>query len=193
LSQSPTIYPKLKKNYQGHDCELINKAVSNKKGDLYLHLFSRDLSQTITHSQITANPCPTSEEDLFLLRTDRIIVTTLDDEITPYTKANLHNLLVKVDVDGEDATVMEGMASIAPHTAMLIVECPTHKLNERFLVADLLGFDIFDITSPGYYYNQLSQVDVFFVNRVLKANLQSLNPWRAAEGKLDWNQWIHFS
>ena len=179
------------RNYEGIEYELIQKAVSDKTTTLYQHAISQDNSGRVTHSHLReSNEQDPSLSGMYvdIIETE---VTTLDIELGFLLKDDIINCIVKIDVDGEDTNVMRGMKKLARHCGLLIVEAPSGRILERISLANELGFDVFDITSPGYYFNQLSQVDLFFVNRSLKSANINLRPWSKSNGLVIWHEWNH--
>jgi FkbM family methyltransferase len=183
----------IERNYEGIEYELIQKAVSNKTSTLYQHAISQDNSGRVTHSHLReSNKQDPTLAGMYvdIIETE---VTTLDRELGFLLEDDIINCIVKIDVDGEDTNVMRGMNRLASHCGLLIVEAPTGKILERVSIANDMGFDIFDVTSPGYYFNQLSQVDIFFVNRELKSRNINLRPWSKSNGLVVWEEWNHIS
>lgn len=178
-------------NYAHISHDLIAKAVSDSNNLLYQHVLSMDRSGIATHSRLSEWPKPDTAIAEFCIETIRTPVVSLDEELVILLQRPQFSFIVKIDIDGLDTDVMRGMSLLACRCALLIVECPLKLLPERVALADELGFDVFDITSPGYYYNKLSQVDVFFLNRALAAIEPSFNPWMQKGGVVDWGHWIH--
>lgn len=178
-------------NYARVSHDLIPKAVSDVSGALYQHVLSMDRSGLATHSRLSDQSSPDAALAEFCIETIQTPVVTLDQELSFLLQKPPFCFIVKIDIDGLDTHVMRGMGTLAGQCALLIVECPLDLLHERVALADELGFDVFDITSPGYYFSKLSQVDLFFVNRSVKALEPSFNPWRQRGGVVDWENWHH--
>lgn len=191
LFEPATIYHDIiESNYSCIKHTLVKAAVSSKSGVLFQHLISQDLRGNITHTHLKSTP---DRIDIFkdmyvgVIKTD---VITLDEFFSSFHFNNSTNIL-KIDVDGEDTNVMIGCQNTLNNVGLMIVECPTNKIPERVNLAYEYGFEIWDIVSPGYYYDQLSQVDIFFVNAKIKGPNIDFNPWRKSAGKVIWEKWVH--
>ena len=178
-------------SYSNISHELISKAVSDSPGQLFQHVYSMDRSGSPTHSFLSDNQFPENSLTEFLLHTLSTPVVTLDQELARLIHHEPYSFLVKIDIDGLDTAVMHGMSALAQHCSLLIVECPINKIAERVVLADKLGFDVYDVTSPGYYHNKLSQLDFFFLNRNLKSLVEDFSPWRKYGPEVQWDFWKH--
>lgn len=180
----------IEKNYSKISHELIKCAVSSKSDILFQHLISQDMSGKVSHSHLRATSDRIKLFEKMYVDIVPTKVVTLDDYFKDKTFASEFNVL-KIDVDGEDTNVMLGARSFVENIGLMIVECPTNLILERIGLAHELGFEIWDIVSPGYYYDQLSQVDVFFINKKIKKNNINFNPWRKSGGVVIWEHWLH--
>lgn len=182
---------KIEENYSDIDHEVILKAVSSKPGMLYQHLISQDGTGKITHSHLrdTEELIPGFEN--FYLEIIPTEVTTLDEYFKNIDLGANFNSIIKIDIDGLESEVMKGAEDVAKKCGLIVVECAVGSLGERILLAEKFGYRVWDIVSPGYYKNQLSQVDVFFINRRLENANINFSPWRQTKGKIEWNEWVH--
>ena len=53
------------------------------------------------------------------------------------------------------------------------------------------GFRLWDICDHAYYYGQLSQVDLVFINEEVRGQDIRFRPWEYSAGKVVWERWQH--
>ena len=72
--------------------------------------------------------------------------------------------MLKIDVDVAELEILEGSLETLPEVNVVVIEAGMRNFFERatFLVSN--GFELFDIVDPCYYYDQLRQFDMIFVN-----------------------------
>lgn len=180
----------IEKNYTNIDHQIVKSAVSSKCGVLYQHLISQDFSGNVTHSHLRNESEKVESYAEMYIDIVQTNVTTLDSFFADRVFKNSFNIL-KIDVDGEETNVMLGGRNFIDNIGLMIVECPTNKLSERVSLAHDFGFEIWDIVSPGYYYQQLSQVDIFFISKKIKDSNIEFNPWLKSSGAVVWDEWVH--
>lgn len=180
----------LASNYraEGINHELIACAVSDRPGHMYQHLLSSDKSGLVTHSQLLA----TREEEKFgskLLDIIETPVVSLDQWATEVTFTSPY--VLKIDVDGIEESIIDGGKNVIAQSSLLIIESPLSKISSRINLVESLGMQLFDIAGNGYYFGQLSQVDLIFIsNQVVKNNIE-FRPWEKY-GKVIWEQWQQY-
>ena len=54
---------------------------------------------------------------------------------------------------------------------------------------DSLGFRLFDICDNAYYFNQLSCMDLVFINEKLRTGMIKYRPWEYSKWKVLWDKW----
>jgi len=179
------------RNYAETRHELRPVAVSSTPGRLFQHMLSKDTSGAVTHSFLRSDDVPDpSLRDLYI-GIEPIDVVTLDEELSGQKRFAPLNTLLKIDVDGLDSEVLLGARSFSGNVALLAIEATVERVGERIRIAHDLGFELWDMTSPAYYFEQLSQVDLFFVNARLKADDLSFRPWEKTNWAVDWEHWRH--
>jgi FkbM family methyltransferase len=172
----------IRNNYAGLDYELHQMAVSNVDGTMTLHLESADASGNVTHSQLGNSPNTT-------LRSVEIPTTKLSSFLQ--SKSYQKPYLVKIDVDGHEPQIMEGLRGAEADVCCLIVEAPISTILSRITIARSLGMQLFDIVDFCYYKGTLWQVDLIFLPEHLINAQPDLHPMR--QRPLDWSQWLNFS
>jgi len=168
--------------------ELIACAVSNESGLMYQHLLSSDESGTVTHSQLL----PQAQVEKFgsqLLSIVETPVISLDQWAAGLTLLKPYAL--KVDVDGLEDLIIAGGANTISQSTLFIVESTLAKVSGRIALVESMGMQLFDIAGNGYYFGQLSQVDLVFVScKVVQENI-AFRPWEK-HGKVIWEQWFQY-
>jgi FkbM family methyltransferase len=187
-----TYHPFIRENYKNIRHELVPMAVSDKAGNLYQHLISQDNSGNITHSHLNASSEEVAAFKGMYKEIVPVEIITLDDFYHEKNVLTTWNSVLKIDIDGLDTNVMRGAEKILSHCPLMIVECPMGKIYERVKLANDFNFDVWDIVSPGYYMEQLSQVDIFFMNRKFRDECLDFHPWRKSKGVVHWADWVHF-
>ena len=182
----------IERNYAGTEHELRPVAVSSIRGRLYQHMLSKDGTGAVTHSYLKGDDVPEPSQRELYVDIRPVEVVTLDDELSRQPRFQPWNALLKIDVDGLDSEVLLGAAGFAKNVALLAIEAAVGRVGERIRIAAELGFELWDITSPAYYFDQLSQVDLFFVNSSLRAEDLSFRPWEKTQWSVDWERWRHF-
>ncbi len=74
-------------------------------------------------------------------------------------------ILLKIDVDGSELTVLDGCTRILPNVAAVVVEATMDRLSSIAGMLDQQGFAFFDIVDLCYCGGQLHQCDLVLVNR----------------------------
>lgn len=171
-------YSIITQSYKSIDFDLIKSAVSNENGTAVLNVISQDnKSGFITHSHIG------SKENTPLARTVQTITLDSFFERNNYPKP----YLLKIDVDGHEIPILEGSVNSLNDCSCVIIEAPLNVLPQRMNFLTSRGFVLWDIVDLAYYYDNLSQVDLIFINQTEK-NKPDFNPWMNFDFK--WDQWV---
>ncbi len=180
----------IREGYHRHhiEYELIGAAVSDESGVMYQHLLSSDLSGSITHSQLLPSKSP-EKFGKQLLDVIETPVVTLDEWFGGVGLAQPY--LVKIDVDGIEEKIIDGGRSTLSNASLVIVEAPLVNLVERASKLQALGLRLFDIVGNGYYFDQLQQVDLVFINQSIVAENINFRPWEKT-GKVMWEKWWQY-
>lgn len=181
----------IERNYAGIRYELRPVAVSDAPGRLFQHMLSKDGSGSVTHSYLKPDDVPDEPVRPLYVGIEPVEVVTLDADLADDARFEPMNTLLKIDVDGVDTQVLLGGRKFASSVALLAIEATVERIGERIGIAAELGFQLWDITSPAYYFEQLSQVDLFFVNRRLRQQDVSFRPWEKTNWAVDWAHWRH--
>lgn len=174
-------YDFIQKNYQGYDYELTRAALSDRDGESLLSITKLG-SDTVTHSSLDGALGGDVAES-------RVIKTiTLDTFLQD--KECSQPYLLKLDVDGHELPILRGAEDTLKRTSCVVIESPLCYLSERVIYLESKGFHLWDITDLCYYYDNLHQVDLIFLNGEVKQK-PSFSPWQNFE--FDWNQWKELS
>lgn len=183
-------HPSLESNYDvaGVNYEIIPCAVSDQPGRMYQHLLSSDESGSITHSQLLSE----RQAEKFGPRLLDIIetqVVSLDQWATE--SLLLSPYVLKIDVDGVEDAIIEGAKKTISQSSLFIVESTLDKISSRVAMVEAMGMRLFDIAGNGYYFGQLSQVDLIFISsQVVQQNIE-FRPWEK-HGKVIWEHWQQY-
>ena len=160
IDYKKTLEVKYKKNDIAF--KFYHLALSDQNKKSYIHKISQDNSGNITHGHIYDE----EKRDMkFLVGIDLINIKTLDS--IEFTNLQNHQYIVKLDVDGLEEKIIKGGKNILSNASFIIIECSLQRDNifERFSLIRSLGYKLFDICDHGYYFNNLSIVDLVFINR----------------------------
>lgn len=182
-------YPKIHDLYTRKNIKykLFEIALTNVNQQFYLHQLSSDGSGKITHSELKTEPTSVSELIHSVVPVSGI---RLDDvEFSPSLSALEY--MVKLDVDGIEELIIEGGNCIVSDASFVVLEASVVRQNvlRRLQLMESLGFRLFDICDNAYYFNQLSCMDLVFVNEKLRASEVKLRPWEYAKWKVLWDKW----
>jgi len=172
-------YPFIEKNYRDIDYVLYKGALSDRTGEDSLNV--RKLgSDTVTHSSLDNHASENEESESRPIQT-----STLDDFLkdqgatsTPY--------LLKLDVDGYELPILRGAEDTLANCSCIIIEAPLYHLPERLNYLIDKGFWLWDIVDLCYYYGNLHQVDLIFLNPCEKQKAP-FSPWQ--NFKFKWDEW----
>jgi FkbM family methyltransferase len=149
----------IEQNYAGIDHELINVAVSDTDGEVVLSL-ERKVNEDISHSRIL--PGRVAEKE------DRVVpMLSLDSWLRE--RAIEGPFLLKIDIDGEELSVVAGATEVLKHSSVVIIEATAETMAARLQAVQAHGFDLIDIVEPCYYDEALWQADLVLVRSDLKA------------------------
>jgi len=115
----------------------------------------------------------------------------IDEDLPSAREKPPYLTYVKIDLMTLTPYLRSGMERNAPLCILRIVECLLNKLHEWIGIADTLEFGLFDLTSPGYNHEFVSQLDVSLLNRAFKSNVPSFQPWQIHGPEVQWNHWVH--
>ncbi|WP_020592349.1 FkbM family methyltransferase [Kiloniella laminariae] len=167
-------YEKIKSTYTnaGIEYSLLPYALSDLDGEMILHEYDLHTKGTTSHSSLR----PQIIDHPNLYKTSAIKVRNLDSLFSEIMLKE-HDYIVKIDVDGLEDKIISGGYKTIRNAAAIIIESPLHALSERLQSIQNLGFSLWDICDPAYYHEQLSQVDLVFINKIIERNNISFRPW----------------
>lgn len=158
-----TFFEDIKRNYKNMDYDLFPIALSDKDGEIYLITRSLEKNGLATHSGISDSQ--QSVDGLHILSCTPIEVKRFDS--LQISKNIESNYLLKVDVDGQDLTVLKGFGNSLRNASAVIVECTTGNFVERIAYVIDCGFSVTDIVDIVYYGDSLYQFDAVLVRNDL--------------------------
>jgi hypothetical protein len=126
------------------------------------------------------------------ISTEVVPVQTLDSALSTYNLKD-HEYLVKLDVDGLEEKIIEGGDATVRGASFIILEASLGRRNviSRMQLIEGLGFRLFDIADHAYYYSQMSQCDLVFINETLRNKTIEFRPWERASYVVRWHKWQH--
>jgi FkbM family methyltransferase len=171
------------------DYELNEIALSDQDGSLYLHKKSMDGTGRITHSEIHPDRKPDLES---LVEIEEIETSTLD-RVMAAKELRKNSYVIKMDVDGEEERIIAAGSQVISNASLIIIECSLMRRNllSRAELLERHGFRLWDICDNAYYFGQLSQVDLVFINEEIRARDIRFRPWEYSAGKVVWDRWQH--
>jgi len=175
---------KINERYNDIQYELLPFALSDSNGILFLHEYDYDQKGRVSHSHLR----PNKVEGPYLIRISDIEVKTLDGLFVG-KQFNDYEYVVKIDVDGLEAKIINGGNSVLAKASLIIVEAPLKFLHQRLGLLEELSFSLWDICDPAYYYDQLHQVDLVLINNEVKKSNIDFRPWEKNNGKLMRSKW----
>lgn len=181
----------MRKNYESHgiDFFLYPLAIGGESQELYLHQLSSDESGKITHSEVL----PRRDENRPRLHSILPVECWRLDDIELVGDRRDLSYCVKMDVDGIEEQIIEGGKDTLRSSSFVVLEASVQRNNvsRRILLMEDLGFRLFDICDNAYYFNQLSCMDLVFINERVRSQELKFRPWDYAKGKVFWEHWQH--
>lgn len=174
-------YAQIEENYRNFDYTLVKGALSDTDGEDFLTIKKMG-SETVTHSTLD-NWLGEDYDEKRGIRT-----FTLDTYLK--TQSCLEPYLLKLDVDGHEIPILKGAEETLKKSACIVIESPLCYLSERVSYLTAKGFQLWDIVDLCYYYNNLHQVDLIFLNSLEKQKAP-FSPWQNFEFK--WEEWKELS
>jgi FkbM family methyltransferase len=187
-----TYHPDLEKNYQDQQIKykLHKVALSDSDGIAYLHNFSEDHSGRTTHSYLSFEE--TYEHSGEYISKDTVNVARLDTILATETLPDFE-YLIKMDVDGLEEKIVDGGAKTMANASFVIIEASLGRRNviSRLKMIEDLGYRLFDICDHAYYFHQMSQCDLVFINEAYRSQVIKFRPWELVKYKVQWKDWQH--
>ena len=115
-----------------------------------------------THARLDAIPVDVDGNDI--VSCTEVAVNRFEDVSENVTETNF---LLKLDVDGTELKVLEGMGKKLQKASVIVVETTFTTIFQRANYIAERGFALVDIVDIVYYGNSLYQCDLVFVRRDL--------------------------
>lgn len=172
------------------DFELIECAAGDSEDIRYLCEYAKSGGESITHSRIFASLADAPTQDL--VNQTQVVTHRVDGLVNRIVAARnidsaSYNLLLKIDVDGNEEEVIAGAVDVMDRCSVVVIEAPISKLLKRSMMLEELGFQLVDIVDPCYYKGALSQVDCIFVRKNL-IRVCKVDPWLVSS-RIDFDHW----
>jgi FkbM family methyltransferase len=177
-------HQKIMERYEGMRFRLMPYAVSDSDGLLLLHEYDLDQKGRVSHSTLRNEKV----DSPYLVAVSNVETRKLDNMFVESPFQDF-TYIVKIDVDGMEEKIIAGGQSMLRKASLVIVEAPLWALQQRLGLIQQLSFNLWDICDPAYYYDQLHQVDLVFVNSEIKKSNINFRPWDKTNGALDRSKW----
>jgi FkbM family methyltransferase len=182
-------YEHIQKAYseKGIEFALHRLALGKADGTAFLYKFANDSSGRVTHAQISDRPDERFENTVDVSS----IPTRSLDSMASELNLNKHTYLVKMDVDGIEEEIINGGRGFLSNASLIIIEASLIRRNviSRAQLLESIGFRLWDICGNAYYFGQLSQVDLVFINEEFRGQNLDFQPWKKTRGLVDWDNW----
>lgn len=184
--------PRIRKNYEHIDHDLLNIALSDTDGELFLASTSLTGDGNITHSHIVEHEV-TRADIPSLVSCKKIRRARLDSIVAE--SAIEGPLLIKIDVDGHELAVLAGAEETLKLTSVVVIEAPVNRqgTSKFFDRANFLldhGFVLMDIVDLSYYDGILWQVDLVFVREEVAHRIDRLRPFEREGFEFEGGKWF---
>jgi len=150
-------YDVIKQNYQKIDHELYKMALSDKTGKLYCIVRALRNDGVPTHGRLDAEPIPVDGKTI--VSCSEVTVSRFDSVCEDIAD----NYLLKLDVDGTEILVLNGIGDHLGRASVIIIETTFTTILERMTYIAAKGFQLVDIVDIVYYGNSLYQCDLVFI------------------------------
>ncbi len=146
---------KIRSYYRAVDHVLHMVAVGETSGSVTLRTSAAFDGETVSHSAMAAGAAPTGPG----MRT--VPMVSVDDVVAAHGYEG--PFLLKIDIDGQELTVLRGAQKTLPQCSIVVVECVRTQLAQRIMAVEAAGFTLFDLTEPCYYDKSFWQCDAVLV------------------------------
>ena len=150
----------------GIDYKLLKLAASNKKGTQTLKKVNHLPKLGEKYGGVTASNLIFDQNTVIDSNNSISVETDTLDNIKKNSKGPF---LVKIDVDGAEFEILEGLQEV-DDVYVIVVESWMSRICNLISIMTEKGFNLYDITDLCYMRGQLSQVDLIFVNKKLFNN-----------------------
>jgi FkbM family methyltransferase len=179
------LHPRLIANYKDSNYTIFSEPLLDTITPMYLYEYSVTTQEGFCNSS-------TLDENTTLLKDgmtlSKIITSSTLDNLFYNYNFNKLDSIIKIDVDGNELKILKGGENLLSRIGLVIVECNAQSINNIMSLLHSMGFELFDIVSPGYYRDVWIQSDLIFINQKIKndnINFRPFDdgPWTTA----DWN------
>lgn len=157
--------PHIAGRYKDIEHTLVEKAVSDRNGEVLLATSTIIAGLEISHSSMMPDVDPKGVSDVFQDSNSpngRVVpMTTLDTYLKEDPAESPYFL--KIDIDGHELLALRGAEKTLRDTAAAMIEVTTATLCERITFMQKAGFSLFDIVEPCYYDGALWCADAIFI------------------------------
>ena len=178
---NPIFKESIIQNYAKIDYQLFFVGLSDVNSTLFLIGKSLMKDGQVTHNQISSSKVDVDGKEI--VQCEKCQVKRFDNMKIDV----LEGSLLKVDIDGQDIKVINGIGELMPNFSVIIIESTADKLGDTIKTISSHGFMLYDIVDIIYYGPSLYQCDVVFVNRryitkELKPDIKNFNKslWKQA-------------
>jgi len=180
-------HPQLIENYQDVAYTLLSTPLLDTITPMYFYTYSVTKDDgTICYSSVLVGENEYIDRDYIL--SNIVTTSTLDNTFSSNININRLNTIIKIDVDGNELKVLKGGETLLSNIGLVIIECNAQSINSIMSLLHSMGFELFDIVSPGYYRDLWIQSDLIFINQKIKNDNVKFRPFEeGAWTGSDWN------
>ena len=169
------LHPQLIDNYKNSNYTIFSEPLMDTIKPMHLYEYNIiTQTQTVKTSTLVDENSPPTKDGMTLSKI--ITSSTLDNLFYNYNFNKLDSI-IKIDVDGNEAKILNGGENTLSNMGLMIVECNEESFYEIIPLAQKMNFELFDIVSPGYYRDLFIQADFIFINQEVKNNNIKFRPF----------------
>lgn len=173
-------YEDIQRNYSKVDFLLHEMALADETNRLYCIVRALRKDGKPTHARLDSEPVHVDGFDI--VSCSEVAVKRYDDICKEISHPNF---LLKLDVDGTELKVLDGMGDHLQKSSAIVIEVTYNNIFKRAEYLVERGFVLVDIVDIVYYGNSLYQCDLIFVRSDL-VNERLRPPIKDFKGEL-WN------
>lgn len=175
---------KLTESYSrsGVNFKIVNVAACDFDGTMNMRTQTIIEGNDITHARLTSDEVGPDLREVTVRKIDTLATEHLSFLPSPH--------LLKIDVDGVEASIIRGATEVLKNTSVVIVEAQIDNFIERSQLLTERGFSLFDISDICYYDGWLKQFDITFVRNDIIKELDPYNNFKAGFDIKKWDQFL---
>ena len=178
-------HPQLIENYQDVAYTLLSTPLLDTITPIHFYTYSVTTNEGLCNSSVLVGENEYIGNNYTLSHT--ITTSTLDNTFSSNTNINRLNTIIKIDVDGNELKILKGGETLLSNIGLVIIECNAQSINSIMSLLYSMGFELFDIVSPGYYRDIWIQSDLIFINQKVKNDNVKFRPFD--EGAWTGSEW----